>query len=129
MLVVDDDDDGRRLVAMVLEDCGCRVTTAASVEEALTKFSEDVPDVLLSDIGMPGEDGYQLIRTIRALPHDRGGDVPAAALTAYARAEDRSNLLNAGYSSHLPKPVEPSELVAVVTTLSRFAQRKEKLGS
>jgi PAS domain S-box-containing protein len=128
VLVVDDDDDGRGLVATVLEDCGCRVTTASSVEDALKKFSEEVPDLVLSDISMPREDGYHLIRMIRALPHDRGGDVPAAALTAYARAEDRSSLLNAGYTSHLPKPVEPAELVAVVATLSRFTQRPEKHG-
>jgi PAS domain S-box-containing protein len=125
VLVVDDEDDARRLVAMVLEDCGCRVTAAGSVEEAMRKFEEVPPDLLLSDIGMPGESGYDLIRKVRARPRDRGGDVPAAALTAYARAEDRRNMLNAGYSIHLPKPIEPAELVAVVATLSRFRQRSE----
>jgi CheY-like chemotaxis protein len=107
----------------VLEDCGCEVTTAGSVSEALARIGEGVPDVLLSDIGMPGEDGYELIRRVRLLPSPAGGDLPAAALTAYARPEDRRRLLNAGYSIHLPKPVEPAELVAVVTTLSRFARR------
>jgi PAS domain S-box-containing protein len=123
VLVVDDDDDARSLVANVLEDCGSRVTTAASAREALTRLAEEVPDVLLSDISMPEEDGYSLIRKVRALPRDRGGDVPAAAITAYARPEDRRDLLNAGFSIHLPKPIEPAELVAVVATLSRFLPR------
>jgi CheY-like chemotaxis protein len=71
---------------------------------------------------MPGEDGYELIRKVRALPRELGGDIPAAAITAFARPEDRRRMLNAGYSIHLPKPVEPGELVAVVSTLSRFIQ-------
>lgn len=124
VLVVDDDDDARDLVAAVLEDCGCRVTAVSSVAAALQTFADDPPDLLLSDIGMPHEDGYDLIRKVRSLPRDLGGDVPAAALTAYARAEDRQKLLNAGYSIHVPKPIEPAELVAVVATLSRFARRR-----
>ncbi|HKU40369.1 MAG TPA: PAS domain S-box protein, partial [Polyangiales bacterium] len=124
VLVVDDEEDARRLVAMILEDCGCQVRMASSVADALQQFEAAVPDVLLSDIGMSGSTGYDLIRAIRSLPRDRGGDVPAAALTAYARAEDRRSMLNAGYSIHLPKPVEPAELVAVVATLSRFIQRQ-----
>jgi hypothetical protein len=72
---------------------------------------------------MPEEDDYDFIRLLRALPHDRGGDLPAAALTAYASAEDRRRLLNAGYSIHVTKPVEPAELLAVVGTLGRFARR------
>ncbi|HEX6273586.1 MAG TPA: response regulator, partial [Polyangiaceae bacterium] len=101
------------------------VTTAGSVPEALNEIESAVPDLLVSDIGMPGEDGYDLIRKVRALPRARGGDLPAAALTAYARAEDRQRLLNAGYSIHLAKPVEPAELVAVVATLSRFLHRTD----
>jgi PAS domain S-box-containing protein len=120
VLVVDDDDDARQLIASILEDCGCRPTVARSVPDAMAKLAEEVPDLLLSDVGMPGEDGYALIRKVRALPRDRGGGIPAAAITAYARPEDRRRLLNAGYSIHLPKPVEPAELVAVVSTLSRF---------
>jgi PAS domain S-box-containing protein len=123
VLVVDDEEDARRLVSVILEDCGCRVTTAAGVEEALQSFRAARPDVLLSDISMPGENGFDLIRKIRALPRADGGEVPAAALTAYARAEDRRSLLNAGFSIHLPKPIEPAELVAVVATLSRFIAR------
>ncbi|MFZ5892729.1 MAG: PAS domain S-box protein [Myxococcota bacterium] len=126
VLVVDDEEDARRLLALVLEDCGCEITMAGSVEEAMRRFLEAPPDVLLSDIAMPGEDGYDLIRKVRALPRDQGGDVPAAALTAYARAEDRRSMLNAGYSIHLAKPVEPAELVAVVAMLSRFLQRSER---
>jgi PAS domain S-box-containing protein len=125
VLVVDDDEDGRRLVASILEDCGCVVTTAANVSEAMTRMAEQVPDALLSDIGMPEEDGYDLIRRVRALPRRSGGDVPAAALTAYARPEDRRRMLNAGYSLHLPKPIEPAELVAVVATLTRFIHRAD----
>ncbi|HYJ11364.1 MAG TPA: ATP-binding protein, partial [Polyangiaceae bacterium] len=121
VLVVDDDEDARLLIASILEDCGCRVTTAGSVAEALARMAAaEPPSVLLSDIGMPGEDGYDLIRKIRTLPRGRGGDIPAAAISAFARAEDRRRMLNAGYSIHLPKPVEPAELVAVVSTLSRF---------
>ena len=111
---------------MILEDCGAHVTTASSVDDAMRRLAEGVPDVLLSDIGMPDKDGYDLIRMVRALPRERGGDIPAAALTAYARAEDRRRMLNAGYSIHLPKPVEPAELVAVVSTLSRFIHRSER---
>jgi CheY-like chemotaxis protein len=123
VLVVDDDNDARQLVASILEDCGCRITLAQSAQDAMTKLAEEVPDLLLSDIGMPGEDGYELIRKIRALPPNKGGDIPAAALTAFARPDDRRRMLNAGYSIHLPKPVEPAELVAVVSTLSRFIHR------
>ena len=89
----------------------------------MQKLAEEVPDVIVSDIGMPGEDGYDLIKKVRALPDDRGGATPAAALTAYARAEDRRRALNAGYSIHVPKPVEPAELVAVVASLSRLQHR------
>jgi signal transduction histidine kinase/CheY-like chemotaxis protein len=126
VLVVDDDDDARSLLASVLEDCGSRVTMASSAREALLRIAEEVPDVMLSDVGMPEEDGYSLIRKVRALPRDRGGDLPAAAITAYARPEDRRELLNAGFSIHLPKPIEPAELVAVVATLTRFIHRPER---
>jgi PAS domain S-box-containing protein len=126
VLVVDDDEDGRRLVSAILEDCGCIVTTAGSVAEAMERLSEQVPDLLLSDVGMPEEDGYELIRRVRALPPKQGGDMPAAALTAYARTEDRRSLLNAGFSMHLPKPIEPAELVATVGTLTRFIHRADK---
>ena len=120
MLVVDDDADARDVVAAVLRECGCVVKTVDGVDAALASIAAEVPDVLLSDIGMPGQDGFELIAKVRALPRGRGGDIPAAALTAYARPEDRRRMLNAGFSIHLAKPIEPAELVAVVATLSRF---------
>jgi CheY-like chemotaxis protein len=109
----------------VLESCGCKVTEAASVPEAIAAFERAVPDVLVSDVGMPGKTGYDLIAHIRALAPARGGDVPALALTAYARPEDRGRLLNAGFSMYLSKPVEPSDLVAVIASLTRFRRRAE----
>jgi signal transduction histidine kinase/CheY-like chemotaxis protein len=123
VLVVDDEKDARQLVQVVLEDCGCRVTLAAGVDAALESLTLEVPDVIVSDIGMPEKDGYDLIREVRALPRAKGGDVPAAALTAYARDEDRLKMLAAGYSMHLAKPIDPQELVVVVASLTRFASR------
>jgi CheY-like chemotaxis protein len=123
VLVVDDEQDSRELVATLIERCGARVVTADSASSALAKLQSEKPDVLISDIGMPGVDGYDLIREVRALGQDHGGRIPAAALTAFARAEDRSRALDAGYMMHLVKPVEPSELIAALTTLVRFATR------
>ena len=123
VLVIDDEPDARDLLVAVLEKCGSIVETASTTAEALEKLKSDRPDVLISDIGMPGEDGYALIRAIRALPPSAGGNIPAAALTAYARAEDRRKALDAGYMMHVPKPVEPAELVAVIANLARFAVR------
>jgi CheY-like chemotaxis protein len=122
VLVVDDDEDARELVQTVLETSGCRVTVAEGADAGLDAIAREVPDVLLSDVGMPGRDGYDLIREVRRLSPEKGGSVPAAALTAYARAEDRRRLLDAGFSMHLAKPVEPAELVAVVASLARFAR-------
>ena len=124
VLVVDDEPDARGLVRRLLSDCHAEVSVAGSAAEAMRRLQEDVPDVLVSDIGMPGEDGYALIRRVRDLPDREGGDVPAIALTAYARAEDRVKVLTAGYHMHLAKPVEPAELITVVASLaSRFAKR------
>jgi PAS domain S-box-containing protein len=120
VLVVDDDEDARNLVATVLTSCGCEVSTASSVGEAMVRFDDMKPDVVVSDIGMPNEDGFELIKRIRARPAERGGRVPAAALTAYARAEDRKKVLAAGFVTHVVKPVDPSELVAVIASLVRF---------
>jgi hypothetical protein len=118
ILVVDDEEDGRTLVTTVLERCGAVVTAVNSVAEALKAIQKRRPDVLISDLGMPEEDGYSLIKKVRALTPDRGAQIPAAALTAYARVEDRMRVLRAGFQIHLPKPVEPAELVAVVANLS-----------
>ncbi len=119
ILVVDDDDDGRALVKDILEDCGCLVRTASSAASAMSALVEEVPDVLVSDIGMPLEDGYALIRRIRALPRAEGGAVPAVALTAYAREQDRERALNAGFMIHVAKPIQPAELVSVVAGLAK----------
>jgi PAS domain S-box-containing protein len=119
VLVVDDEADSRELLRAVLEQCGSKVTTADSAAEALAFFEADIPDLLISDIGMPGEDGYTLIRKVRSLPKEKGGRIPAIALTAYARVEDRIRALNAGFQVHIPKPVEPVELAAVVASLAK----------
>jgi signal transduction histidine kinase/ActR/RegA family two-component response regulator len=118
VLVVDDEADARALVKRLLEDCQASVATASSAAEALAAIAAAPPDVLISDIGMPGEDGYALIQRIRALPKDRGGDLPAVALTAYARSEDRTRAILSGYQTHVSKPVEPAELVATVASLA-----------
>jgi CheY-like chemotaxis protein len=118
VLVVDDDEDARTLVSRVLQQCSAHVTTARSASEALEKLHTLRPDVLLSDLGMPGEDGYSLISKVRSLPKEEGGKTPAAALTAYARVEDRMKVLRSGFQIHLPKPIEPAELVAVVASLA-----------
>jgi PAS domain S-box-containing protein len=118
VLVVDDDPDARHLISTLLEERGARVRQAGSSAEALIALGTERPDVLLSDIEMPDQDGYGLMRAIRALPPDKGGRVPAAALTAYARTEDRMQALLAGFHLHLPKPVQPAELAAVVASLA-----------
>ena len=118
VLVVDDEADARSLIQRLLHDCEATVTTATSAKEALDVLARDRPDVLISDIGMPKEDGYSLMRRIRKLQDDRGR-LPAIALTAYARAEYRVKALEAGYQLHLAKPVEASKLIAMVATLSR----------
>jgi CheY-like chemotaxis protein len=118
-LVVDDEEDARTLLKTVLEEFGARVTLAASVPEALAAIEQEPPSLLVSDIGMPIQDGYDLIREVRRLPPERGGNMPAAALTAYARAEDRRRTIDAGFSMHLSKPIDPAELVAVVGSLTR----------
>jgi CheY-like chemotaxis protein len=119
VLVVDDEQDARILVQTVLERCGAKVTTANSAEEGVKALQELRPDVLIRDLGMPEEDGYSLIKKVRALPAEQGGHTPAAALTAYARVEDRMRILRSGFQIHLPKPVEPAELVTVVANLAR----------
>ena len=118
VLIVEDDEDARILVAKVLEVQGALVKAVSSGREALEVLGRDTFDVLLSDIEMPGTDGYQLIREVRLRPTQQGGAVPAVALTAYARTEDRLRALRAGFQLHLAKPVQPSELVTVVASLA-----------
>jgi len=118
ILVVEDDQDTRELLTMVLNRCGAKVTAVGSAKEGLDLIRKEVPDLLVSDIGMTGENGYELIKKIRSLPADEGGHVPAIALTAYAGAADRRRALLSGFQTHLSKPVEPDELLAVVSSLS-----------
>jgi len=125
VLVVDDDADTRELIGEVLKECGSEVITSPSAAEALVALEKHKPDVLLSDLGMPDEDGYSLISKIRALPSERGGQIPAAALTAYARAEDRMRVLRSGFQFHLPKPVDSAELVTVVASLAGRAYKSQ----
>ncbi|HVY48383.1 MAG TPA: ATP-binding protein, partial [Minicystis sp.] len=124
VLVVEDDADARQLIEAVLVDCGANVLLASNVPEAMAALESGRPDVLLSDIGMPGENGYDLMRRVRELPPERGGGIPAAAITAYARAEDRRRALAAGYLMHVPKPVDPGELCAVASALATFRDRR-----
>lgn len=119
VLVVDDEPDARELVATVLKRCGAQVTAVASAREGLAALRQERPHVLLADIEMPEESGYDLIREVRNLPAELGGLTPAAALTAYASTADRMRTLDAGFQIHVPKPVQPPELVAVVASLAR----------
>jgi PAS domain S-box-containing protein len=118
VVVVDDDRDSREVVAAALARAGALVTEAASADEAFAAVSRLRPDVLVADIGMPGEDGYSLIARVRALGADAGGGVPAAALTAYARRDDRARALAAGFQVHIAKPVEPDALTAAIARLA-----------
>jgi PAS domain S-box-containing protein len=124
VLLVDDETDGREMVRIMLEKNGAQVKSAASADEALQTFAEWRPDVLISDIGMPVQDGYALIRKVRSLPQEQGGNVPAAALTGFADKKDILKVHSAGYQSHIKKPVELKELIVVVASL---AGRTEKI--
>jgi PAS domain S-box-containing protein len=118
ILAVDDEADARQLLTFVLERCGAEVKTCASSAEALEALGQFKADILVSDIGMPGEDGYVLMEKVRSLEAAHGGRIPAVALTAYARVEDRMRALGAGYNMHVPKPVEPAELAMVIASLT-----------
>jgi PAS domain S-box-containing protein len=118
VVVVDDEADARELVSRILSHREAEVRTFASADDALKAIGPEHFDVLVSDIGMPGKDGYELIREIRGRSFDQGGSVPAVALTAFARSEDRTRALLAGFQMHVAKPVEPSELIATVGSLA-----------
>ena len=118
VLVVDDQADARDLIAASLEQYGATVTKAASAREACEIIDVEPPNVLIGDIGMPEEDGYSLIRRVRARPARDGGQIPAIALTAYARREDRARALDAGFQVHLAKPINDVDLVEAVASLS-----------
>jgi len=122
VLVVDDEADTLEMLCVMLQESGAHVRSASSTMDALRIFGEWQPNVLLSDLGMPGEDGYTLIQQIRALPRELGGAIPAAALTAHTRAEDRERVLASGYQAHISKPVD---LTTLLTSLSQLAGGKE----
>jgi PAS domain S-box-containing protein len=119
VLVVDDEADGREVASTILLQAQAEVRMAKSASEALEVMDEWRPDVLVADIGMPVVDGYALIKQIRSRSPQRGGSVAAAALTAYARTQDRLRVLSAGYQMHVPKPIQPAELVTVVASLAK----------
>jgi PAS domain S-box-containing protein len=116
-LVVDDDRDNRELIKRILTDCGATVRLAASAREAFALFREATPKLLISDLGMPDVDGFELLDWVRHLSKEEGSQVPAIALTAFARSEDRLRALEAGFSAHISKPVEPTELIATVASV------------
>src|SRR5262249_46050348 len=120
VLVVEDDRDTLEMVKVILENRGAAVITAPSARDALKALESSRPDALVSDLAMPDQDGYELIEQIRRRGPERGGDIPAIALTAYARTEDRIRALTAGFQMHVPKPVDPDELVVAVANLMRL---------
>jgi signal transduction histidine kinase/ActR/RegA family two-component response regulator len=126
VLAVDDDIDTLEILRALLEQQGAEVRTATSAARALDTLDVWLPNLLISDIGMPGEDGYSLIRKVRARDAGHGGRVPALALTAYARVEDRLNVLSAGFQMHVPKPIDPAELIAVVNSLAGWERGTER---
>jgi CheY-like chemotaxis protein len=125
VLAVDDEQDALFLLSEVLEAAGAAVSTARSAEDALASLDAEVPDVVVADLGMPQLDGFGFIDRVRRHPNPRVRDVPAAALTAYARSEDRMKALRAGFQIHLAKPIDPAELVTTIASLAkRFVGRK-----
>ena len=123
VLLVDDEPDTLEILRVMLHQFGANVRGAASTSDALETFLKWKPDVLVSDLGMPGEDGFALIGKVRALTPEQGRDIPAAALTAHVRDEDRALALAAGYQTHIKKPVDPNKLAAAVASLSKKQQR------
>jgi len=119
VLVVDDDAGAREVASTILAQAQAETRTAESVSKALEILDQWQPDVLVADIGMPEADGYELIRRVRARSSQSGGAIPAAALTAYARTQDRLRVLSEGYQTHVPKPIEPAELIMVVASLAK----------
>jgi CheY-like chemotaxis protein len=121
LLIVDDEPDTCELLRYVFHECGAIVETAQSADSALETFDRWHPDMLISDIGMPSVDGYELIRIIRK---ERKSRIPAVALTAMARIEDRVKALSAGYQMHVSKPVEPAELITIISGLVGLVNRR-----
>ena len=119
LLVVEDEPDSRKMLATIFEQCGATVSAVASAGEAMAAMQRATPDVLVCDIGLPGEDGYEVLRRVRALEAENGGRTPALALTAYAGPDAREKALAAGFDGHVSKPVVPADLVAQVALLAR----------
>ncbi|HEX8176567.1 MAG TPA: ATP-binding protein [Pyrinomonadaceae bacterium] len=119
VLIVDDEPDALEFLRFVLQRSRAEVAAASSTDEALRELESFRPHVIVSDIGMPGRDGYEFVRSLRALPPDRGGQLPAVALTAYARAEDEGRAIREGFQTHIPKPFEPSELLSTIVSLCK----------
>jgi signal transduction histidine kinase/ActR/RegA family two-component response regulator len=124
VLIVEDNADGREVMTMMLEQAGARATAVGSVKEALAAVESLQPDALVSDIGLPDEDGYALIRRIRSREAERGGFLPAVAMTGYVRTEDRARVLAAGFQVHVPKPINPVELTAAIAAVARDPRRR-----
>jgi len=123
VLVIDDEPDARELLSMLLTAAGAEIQTAGSTRDAIEAVRSFRPHVVVSDIGMPDEDGYSLARRLRALPPEHGGSVPSVALTAYTRSEDRTKALAAGFTTHIGKPVDPESLIAAVANLAVLGRR------
>ena len=118
VLVVDDEADARILISRILTKAGASVRLAGSAPEALAQIRQNLPQVLICDIGMPETDGYGCLKAVRALPASEGGNIPAIALTAYTRVENRIKALAAGFQMHLAKPADTLELLAMVASLA-----------
>ena len=122
ILLVEDDPETLDMIKFVFDNCGAEVITASSAGEALETLDQFRPDALISDIAMPDQDGYDLIRQVRSRDPERGGKTPAVAVTAYASAEDRVRALAAGFQMHVAKPIDPEELIAKVASLTEHIQ-------
>jgi PAS domain S-box-containing protein len=129
LIVVDDEPDARNLIRRLLEECGAEVFTAGSAAEAISLVEKERPDILVSDIGMPGVDGYEFLQRVRNLGAAKGGKVPAVALTAFARSEDRTRALRSGYLVHVSKPVEPAEFIATIASIAGRTGLKDEITS
>jgi CheY-like chemotaxis protein len=127
VLVVDDEADAREVVTLLLERCGAKVFVASSAREAFELLQQELPEVLVTDIEMPGEDGYSLVRRIRKLPSGKGGRITAIAFTAHAGAHDLPKLMSAGFDRHVPKPLQPRELITAIATLAKSNSEEECL--
>jgi len=125
ILVIDDEADSRELMRRLLSQFNANIESASSVDAALDAIKRSLPDVILSDIGMPGKDGYELMRELRKLPESMGGRIPAIAVTAFARPEDRKRALLAGFQAHIAKPIDPTELAIVMANLTGCGTRSE----